>query len=65
MSIDEKLRRTNVKDPPGWLYWLLMQEHFQSLARGVIDARDVFFFVCTAIAGVVLTIPLIRRLTRL
>ena len=47
------------------LYWLLMQEHFQSLARGVIDARDVFFIACMAIVGVVLTIPLIRHLTRL
>lgn len=47
------------------LYWLLMQEHFQSLARGVIDARDVFFFACMAIVGVLLTIPLIRYLTRL
>lgn len=47
------------------LYWLLMQEHFQSLARGVIDARDVFFFACMAIVGVVLPIPLIRHLTRL
>ena len=47
------------------LYWLLMQEHFASLARGVIDARDVFFFACTAIVSVLLTIPLIRHLTRL
>ena len=47
------------------LYWLLMQEHFQSLARGVIDVRDVFFFACTAIVSVLLTIPLIRYLTRL
>lgn len=47
------------------LYWLLMQEHFQSLARGVIDARDVFFFVCTTIVVVLLTPPLIRHLTRL
>jgi len=47
------------------LYWLLMQEHFQSLARGVIDAKDVFFFACTAIVSVLLTIPLIRHLTRL
>ena len=47
------------------LYWLLMQEHFQSLARGVIDVRDVFFFACTAIISVLLTIPLIRYLTRL
>lgn len=47
------------------LYWLLMQEHFQSLARGVIDAKDVFFFVAMAVVSVILTIPLIRHLTRL
>lgn len=47
------------------LYWLLMQEHFQSLARGVIDAKDVFFFACMAIVSVLLTNPLIRYLTRL
>ncbi len=47
------------------LYWLLMQEHFQSLARGVIDAKDVFFFAAMAVVSVVLTIPLIRHLTRL
>lgn len=47
------------------LYWLLMQEHFQSLARGVIDAKDVFFFACMAIVSVLLSIPLINRLTRL
>ena len=47
------------------LYWLLMQEHFQSLARGVIDAKDVLFFACMAVVGVLLTIPLIRYLTRL
>lgn len=47
------------------LYWLLMQEHYQSLARGVIDAKGVFFFACMAIASVLLTIPIIRQLTRL
>ena len=25
MTIDERIRRTDVKSPPGWLYWLLMQ----------------------------------------
>ena len=25
MTIDEKILSTNVKSPPGWLYWLLMQ----------------------------------------
>ena len=25
MTIDERIQRTNVKSPPGWLYWLLMK----------------------------------------
>lgn len=25
MTIDERIRQTNVKSPPGWLYWALMQ----------------------------------------
>ena len=25
MTIDEKIRSTNVKSPPGWLYWILMK----------------------------------------
>lgn len=27
------------------LYWLLMQDHYMSMGRGVIDLRDVAFFI--------------------
>lgn len=47
------------------LYWVLLQDHYNSLGRGVIDSRDVMCFITTAVTGVLLTIPLIRHLTRL
>ena len=47
------------------LYWVLLQDHYNSLGRGVIDSRDVMCFITTAVAGVLLTIPLIRHLTRI
>ena len=46
------------------LYWLLLQDHYNSLGRGVIDLRDVMCFITTAIVGIQLTIPLINHLTR-
>ena len=47
------------------LYWVLLQDHYNSLGRGVIDSRDVMCFITTAVTGVLLTIPLIRHLTRI
>ena len=46
------------------LYWVLLQDHYNSLGRGVIDLRDVMCFITTAVVGILLTIPLIRHLTR-
>jgi ABC-2 type transport system permease protein len=43
------------------LYWLTLQEHFQSLARGVIDLRDVIFFLSVALTGVLLTMLIVSR----
>ena len=43
------------------LYWLTLQEHFQSLARGVIDLRDVIFFLSVALTGVMLTMLIVSR----
>lgn len=43
------------------LYWMTLQEHFQSLARGVIDLRDVFFFLSVALTGVLLTMLIVSR----
>ncbi len=43
------------------LYWLTLQEHFNSLARGVIDLRDVVFFLSMAVVSVVLTMMVVSR----
>ena len=43
------------------LYWMTLQEHFRSLARGVIDLRDVIFFLSVALTGVLLTMLIVSR----
>lgn len=43
------------------MYWLTLQEHFNSLARGVIDLRDVVFFVSVAVVCVLLTMLAVSR----
>ena len=43
------------------LYWLTFQTHFRSLARGVIDVRDVFFFLSVTIACIWLTMIIVSR----
>ena len=46
------------------LYWVLLQDHYSSLSRGVIDLRDVFFFATIAIVAVIASIFVIDKLTR-
>ena len=46
------------------LYWLLFQEHYSSLSRGVLDLRDVLFFVTIAIVAILAAIFTIDRITR-
>lgn len=46
------------------LYWLLLQEHYSSLSRGVIDLRDVLFFLSIAVIAIVAAIFTIDKLTR-
>lgn len=46
------------------LYWLLLQEHYSSLSRGVIDLRDVLFFLSIAVISIVAAIFTIDKLTR-
>jgi ABC-2 type transport system permease protein len=36
------------------LEWLSFDHHFQSMARGVIDLRDVLFFVSVAVFALAL-----------
>ena len=37
------------------LYWLFLQSRFESVARGVLDVRDCFFFLSVGAAAVLLT----------
>ena len=46
------------------LYWVLFQDHYSSLSRGVIDLRDVIFFVSVAVIAVIGTIFTIDHLTK-
>ena len=46
------------------LYWIAIQAHYESISRGVIDLRDVLFFLSVAVIGIILTILIIERITR-
>ena len=45
------------------LYWVLLQDHYSALSRGVIDLRDVAVFVGTAVIAMVAAIFIIDKLT--
>lgn len=45
------------------LYWWLMQEHYMSMTRGVIDLRDVFFFVTLSLAAFLFTYIILNKVT--
>ena len=46
------------------LYWVLLQDHYSSLSRGVLDLRDVFFFITVAVVAIIASIYVIDKLTR-
>ncbi|MBQ7191595.1 MAG: ABC transporter permease subunit [Paludibacteraceae bacterium] len=43
------------------LYWLILQSRFESVARGVIDLRDMVFFASVALVAVILSIMINSR----
>jgi ABC-2 type transport system permease protein len=46
------------------LYWIILQDHYASLSRGVIDLRDLLFFafvIVLAVTGAILTIDKLTR----
>ena len=45
------------------LYWTVLQDHYSSLSRGVLDLRDVLFFVSVTIAAIIAAIFTIDKLT--
>ena len=46
------------------LYWAILQDHYSSLSRGVMDLRDVLFFIALAVLAVTAAIFTIDKLTR-
>ena len=46
------------------LYWTVLQDHYSSLSRGVLDLRDVFFFASIAVIAIVASMLTIDKLTR-
>ena len=46
------------------LYWVLLQDHYSALSRGVIDLRDVVVFLLVAVVAVMASVFIIDKLTR-
>ena len=46
------------------LYWVLLQDHYSSLSRGVLDLRDVVFFITISTLAILASIFIIDRLTK-
>ena len=45
------------------LYWTCLQDHYTSVSRGVIDLRDVMFFISIAFVAILVTEWILYRLT--
>ncbi len=46
------------------LYWICLQDHYSSISRGVVDMRDIIFFVSVAIASIVSSIIVLNCITK-
>ena len=46
------------------LYWLVLQDHYSSLSRGVIDLGDVIVFVGTGVMAIAASVYIIDHLTK-
>lgn len=46
------------------LYWVLLQDHYTALSRGVIDFRDVVAMLSVSISAIIITIPTLQQITR-
>lgn len=42
-------------------YWISMQDHYRSLARGVLDSRDVVYFLTISFVAIVATVLSMSR----
>ena len=46
------------------LYWVLLQNHYSSISRGVVDLKDVILFVTVAIVAILVSILIANRIGR-
>ena len=46
------------------LYWVTLQDHYSSISRGVVDLRDVVFFLSVAVAAIVISIIISERISK-
>ena len=46
------------------LYWVLLQDHYSALSRGVLDLRDISIFAAVAVVSVVGAIVTIDKITK-
>jgi len=46
------------------LYWVLIRQHYESISRGVVDMRDVVFFLSLIAIALILTLVIIQRVTK-
>ena len=46
------------------LYWVLLQDHYSSISRGVVDLRDVVLFVSVAVVAITISIFIADRIAK-
>lgn len=46
------------------LYWVSMQDHYSALSRGVLDLRDIIYFISYVVIAIPATITLISKITK-
>lgn len=46
------------------LYWISLQAHYSSISRGVVDARDILFFLSIALTSIIVSILILDRVTK-
>lgn len=46
------------------IYWLQLQGHYNSISRGVIDLRDVFWFVFVSAVSLIMAVWLLSHLSK-
>lgn len=46
------------------LYYVVLQDHYSSISRGVVDLRDVLFFVSVAVAAITISIFIADKIAK-